>query len=66
MPCSQPFIRKQTIIHLSLEMGQAFGIILGGGWCDIVLNVHAPAEDRSDNTKDSLLKEVEGVFYELP
>jgi hypothetical protein len=47
-------------------MGQAFGIILGGGWCDIVLNVHAPAEDRSDNTKDSLLKEVEGVFYELP
>ena len=28
---------------------------LRGGWCTIVLlNVHAPSEDKSDDSKDSL------------
>jgi hypothetical protein len=28
-------------------------IILRGCWCHIVLNVHAPTEDKTDNVKDS-------------
>jgi hypothetical protein len=33
-------------------------IKLTGRWCDIVLNVHTPTEDASDDTKDSFHKEL--------
>jgi hypothetical protein len=37
-------------------------IILRGRWCDIiVLNVHAPTEDKSDDVNDSFYKELERV-----
>jgi hypothetical protein len=41
-------------------------IILRGHWCDIVLNVHAPKEDKIDDMKDSLDKELECVFDKFP
>jgi hypothetical protein len=35
-------------------------IILKGRWCDIiVLNVHAPSEDKDDGIKDSFYDEIE-------
>jgi hypothetical protein len=34
-------------------------IILRGRWCDIDWNVRAPAEDETDDTKDSFYKELE-------
>jgi hypothetical protein len=38
-------------------------IILRGGWCNIVvLNVHAPCEDKSYNVKDSFYEELARVF----
>jgi hypothetical protein len=38
-------------------------IILRGRWCPIVvLNVHAPIEDKIDDVKDSFYKELERVF----
>jgi hypothetical protein len=38
-------------------------ITLKGHWCDIiVLNVHAPTEDKNDVTKDYFYKELEEVF----
>jgi hypothetical protein len=40
--------------------------ILRGCWCDIiVLNVHAPTEDKSDVTKDIFYGEVERVFHQF-
>jgi hypothetical protein len=42
-------------------------IILRGRWCHIiVLNVHAPTEDKTDDVKDSFYKELERVFDEFP
>jgi hypothetical protein len=42
-------------------------ITLRGRWCDIiVLNVHAPTEDKCDDTKDSFYEELEGVFNQFP
>jgi exonuclease III len=42
-------------------------IILRGCWCDIiVLNVHAPTDDKCDDIKDSFYEELEGVFDQLP
>jgi hypothetical protein len=38
-------------------------IILRGCWCDIiVLNVHAPTEDKIDDVKDSFYDELERIF----
>ena len=38
--------------------------VLRGRWCNIiVLNVHAPSEDKSDDSKDSFYGELEQVYY---
>jgi hypothetical protein len=38
-------------------------IILRGRWCHIiVLNIHAPTEDKIDDIKNSFYKELERVF----
>jgi hypothetical protein len=42
-------------------------IILRGRWCDIiVLNVHPPTEDKSDNMKVMFYEELEYVFDRFP
>jgi hypothetical protein len=42
-------------------------IILRGSWCHIiVLNIHAPTEDKTDDVKDSFYEEVERVFDKFP
>ena len=39
-------------------------IVLRGLWCNIiVLNVHAPSEEKSDESKDSFYEELEQVFF---
>jgi hypothetical protein len=41
-------------------------IILRGRWCDIiVLNVHAPTEDKTDDTKDRFYEKLEHVFHKF-
>jgi exonuclease III len=41
-------------------------ITLKGHWCDIiVLNVHAPTEDKDDDIKDSFYEELEQVFDQI-
>jgi len=34
-------------------------IVLRGCWCNIVLNVHVPSEDKSDDSKDSFYEGLE-------
>jgi hypothetical protein len=42
-------------------------IILRGRWCHIiVLNVHAPTEDKTDDVKNSFYEELERVFDKFP
>jgi hypothetical protein len=42
-------------------------IILRGRWCHIiVLNLHAPTEDKTDDVKDSFYEELEYVFHKFP
>jgi hypothetical protein len=40
-------------------------MILRGCWCDVVLNVHTPTEDKID-MKDSFYEELEYVFNKFP
>ena len=38
-------------------------IVLRGRWCNtIILNVHAPSEEKSDDSKDSFHEEIEQIF----
>ena len=42
-------------------------IVLRGCWRNIiVVNVHAPSEEKSDEAKDSFYKELEQVFNHFP
>ena len=42
-------------------------IVLRGCWCSIiVLNVHAPSEEKSDVSKESFYEELEQVFDHFP
>jgi hypothetical protein len=42
-------------------------IALRGRWCQvIVLNVHAPTEDKTDDVKDSFYEKLERVFDKFP
>ena len=42
-------------------------IVLRGRWCNIiVLNVHAPSEEKSDGSKDSFYEEIDQVFEHFP
>jgi hypothetical protein len=42
-------------------------IILRGHWCNnIVLNVHAPCENKGDNVKDSFSEELGHIFDQFP
>jgi exonuclease III len=42
-------------------------ITLNGRWCDIiVLNVHAPTDNKDDDIKDSFYEELEQVFDQFP
>jgi hypothetical protein len=42
-------------------------VILRGCWCHIiVLNAHAPAENKIDYVNDSFYEELESVFYKFP
>jgi hypothetical protein len=42
-------------------------IILSGRWCHvIVLNVHAPTEDKTHDVKDSFYGKLERLFDKFP
>ena len=42
-------------------------IVLRVRWCNIIaLNVHAPSEEKSDDSKDSFYEELEQVFDHFP
>ena len=50
-----------------LAIGFHIRIVLRGRWCNfIVLNVQAPSEDKSDDSKDSFYEELEQVFDHFP
>jgi hypothetical protein len=42
-------------------------MVLSGRWCNIiVLNVHAPTEEKSDDSKDSFYEQLEQGFDHFP
>jgi len=42
-------------------------IVLRGHWCNIiVLNVHAPSAEKSDDSKESFYEELEQDFDNFP
>jgi hypothetical protein len=37
-------------------------IVLRGRWCNIVLNVRAPNEEKSENSKHCIIEELQQIF----
>jgi hypothetical protein len=64
------FVHKRIILavkRVEFVSDRMSYITLRGRWCDvIVLNVHAPTEDKCDDTKDRIYEELEGVFDQFP
>ena len=40
--------------------------VMRGRWCNIILNVHALSEEKSDHSKDSFYEELQQVFDHFP
>jgi hypothetical protein len=61
------FVHKKTasaVRGVEFTSDKMSYIILRGRWYNvIVLNVHAPCEDKGDDMKDSFCEEVPRVFY---
>jgi hypothetical protein len=54
---------KSTVKRVEFVSDRMSYIILRGRWCHIiVLNVHPPTEDKTDDVKDSFYEEVKRVF----
>jgi exonuclease III len=60
------FLHKRIILackRVKFVSDRMSYIILRGHWCHIiVLNVHAPTEDKTDDVKDSFFKELKRAF----
>jgi hypothetical protein len=58
---------KSAVKRVEFVSDRMSYIILRGRWCHIiVLNVHAPTDDKTDDVKDSLYEELERVFDKFP
>jgi hypothetical protein len=56
------FVHKRIISAGKWASNRMSYIILRGRWCDIiVLNVHAPTEDKTDDVKNSFYEELGSV-----
>jgi hypothetical protein len=63
------FVHKRIISIKRVEFisDRMSYIALRGCWHHIiVLNLHAPVQDKSDDVKDSFFKELEHVFHKVP
>jgi hypothetical protein len=64
------FVHKRIISavrRVEFVSGRMSYIILRDCWCNIiVLNVHTPCEDKSDDVKDSFYEELGHVFVQFP
>jgi hypothetical protein len=57
---------NQEVKRLKLISDRISYIKLIGYWCDIVLNVHAPTEDKSNDTKDNFNRELDRQYILHP
>ena len=56
-----------AVKRVEFVRGRVSYIVLRGRWCNIiVLNVHAPSEEKGDDSKDGFYEELEQVFYHIP
>ena len=58
---------RPAVKRVELVSDRMSYIVLRGHWCCniIILNVHAPSEEKSDDSKDSFYEELEQVFIFL-
>ena len=64
------FVRRRTVSamkRVEFVSDRLSYIVLRDRWCNIiVVNVHAPSEEKSDESKDSFYEELDQVFNHFP
>jgi len=60
------YIRESAVKKVEFASMWYTSIILRSPWCDIVLNAHAPTDDKSDDIKNSVYEELEHIFDQFP
>jgi hypothetical protein len=60
------FVHKGIILTFKRVKFGSDRVILRGRWCDIVLNVHEPAEDKSDVKRTAFMRNdsLYAIIYE--
>ena len=54
---------SSAVLRVEFVSDRLSYIVLRGRWCNIIaLNVHAPSEEKSSESKDSFYEELEQVF----
>ena len=57
------FVHHKIVSAVEFVSDRMSYIVLRGRWCSIiVLNVHVPNEEKSDDSKDSFYEELEQFF----
>jgi hypothetical protein len=60
-------VHKRIIAAVEYVSDKMSYIILRSRWCHIiVLNIHAPTEDKTDDVKDSFYEKLERVVDKFP
>jgi len=55
-----------AVKRVEFVSGRVSYIVLRGRWCNIIaLNVHAPSDEKSDDSKDSFHEELEQIFHHM-
>jgi hypothetical protein len=55
-----------TVKRVELFSDRTSYIVLRGRWCNIILNVQALTEEKSDDSEDNFYEELERVFDRFP
>jgi exonuclease III len=59
--------RVSTVKRVEFVSDRMSYIVLRCRWCNlIILNAHAPTEDKGDDSKESFYEELEGAFHNFP
>jgi hypothetical protein len=60
------YISTSTVKRVEFVSGRMSYVTLRGSWCDIVLNVRAPTEDKMSDMKNSFYVELGRVVDNFP
>jgi len=60
------YLSGKTSVVTEVEFVSDIMFIISDRWCDIILNMHVPTDDKSNDTKNNFNEELELVLDQYP